>query len=269
LREVKDSIAPPKRARRSVQSVDRALDLLEALAAADGEVSITALSARTGLHVSTVHRLLSTLLRRGYVRQNAETSRYYAGAKLAMLAEGRSRFGEMRYRARPILRAITEVTRETANLVILDDAAAVYIETVPSPQVVRLFTAIGNRVPLHATGAGKCLLAALPTAKRDLLLERLDLRTYTPHTIVDRAALRRALDEARERGFTIDDEEYDDGVRCIALPVGGMNEAIAAISVSAPASRFTRQRCLELVPLLRRSAAELAAAVRERGDVPA
>jgi IclR family acetate operon transcriptional repressor len=109
----------------------------------------------------------------------------------------------------------------------------------------------------------------MPTAKRDLLLDRLDLRTYTPHTIVDRAALRRALDEARERGFTIDDEEYDDGVRCIALPVGGMNDAIAAISVSAPASRFTRQRCLELVPLLRRSAAELAAAVRERGDVPA
>ena len=80
---------------------------------------------------------------------------------------------------------------------------------------------------------------------------------------------RRALDEARERGFSIDDEEYDDGVRCIALPVGGMNDAIAAISVSAPASRFSRQRCLELVPLLRRSAAELATALRDRGDATA
>jgi len=263
---VKEPALTPKRPRRSVQSVDRALDLLEALVAADGEVSITALAARTGLHVSTVHRLLSTLLRRGYVRQNNETSRYYAGAKLATLGEGRSRYGELRLRARPILRAITEATRETANLVVLDDLAAVYIETVPSPQVVRLFTAVGNRVPLHATGAGKCLLAALPAAKRDALLDRLELRSFTPHTIVDRAVLQRALDEARERGFVIDDEEYDDGVRCVAVPVGGMSDAIAAISVSAPANRLARQRCLELVPLLRRSAQELAASVRDRGD---
>ena len=266
---MKEAAPAPKRTRRSVQSVDRALDLLEGLAAADGEVSITALAARTGLHVSTVHRLLSTLLRRGYVRQNPETSRYYAGAKLATLSEGRSGFGEMRLRARPLLRAITEATRETANLVVLDDLAAVYIETVPSPQVVRLFTAVGNRVPLHATGAGKCLLAALPAARRDTLIDRLDLRSYTPKTIVDPAALRRALEEAHERGFSIDDEEYDEGVRCVALPVGGMNDATAAISVSAPASRFSRQRCLELVPLLRRAAAELAAALRERGDAPA
>lgn len=264
---MKDTLVAPKRPRRSVQSVDRALDLLEALATADGEVSITALASRTGLHVSTVHRLLSTLLRRGYVRQNPETSRYYAGAKLATLAEGRSRYGEMRQVARPILRAITDATRETANLVVLDDATAVYIDTVPSPQVVRLFTAIGNRVPLHATGAGKCLLAALSPEKREAIVERLDLRAYTPHTIVDRAALRHALEEARERGFAIDDEEYDEGVRCIAVPVGGMGgDAVAALSISAPASRLTRQRCLELLPLLRRNAAEMSGAIRDRSN---
>jgi DNA-binding IclR family transcriptional regulator len=252
-----------KRVRRSVQSVDRALDLLEALSAADGEVSITALAGRTGLHVSTVHRLLATLLRRGYVRQNPETSRYYAGAKLATLAEGRSRYGELRLRARPVLRAIAEQTRESTNLVVLDDLAAVYIDSIPSPQVVRLFTQVGNRVPLHATGAGKALLAAMPQAKRDALVDRLELRPYTAHTLVDAESLRRALEEARERGFAMDDEEYDEGVRCVAVPVGGNDHAIGAISVSAPAMRLTRQRCIELVPLLRRSAAELAAAVRE------
>jgi DNA-binding IclR family transcriptional regulator len=105
--------------------------------------------------------------------------------------------------------------------------------------------------------------------KRDELLDRLDLRSYTPHTIVDPAALRRALDEARERGFTIDDEEYDDGVRCVAVPVGGTTDGPAAISVSAPASRMSRQRCLELVPLLRRSAADLVSGLRERGDTSA
>jgi IclR family acetate operon transcriptional repressor len=257
LREAKETSAAPKRARRSVQSVDRALDLLEALAAAEGEVSITALAARTKLHVSTVHRLLSTLLRRGYVRQNPETSRYYAGAKLATLAEGRSRYGDLRLRVRPILRAITEATRETANLVVLDDLAAAYIETVPSPQVVRLFTQVGNRVPLHATGAGKALLAALPAARRDGVLDRLELRPYTPHTIV-------------ERGYAMDDEEYDEGVRCVAVPVMATpTELIGALSISAPVNRLTRQRSTELVPLLRRSASELAAAVREKAEPPA
>ena len=114
-----------KRERHSVQSVDRALDLLEALAGTDGEVSITAVASRTGLHVSTAHRLLATLLRRGYVRQNPDTSRYYAGAKLATLAEGRSRFGELRLRARALLQSLAESTRETANLSVLDDTAAV------------------------------------------------------------------------------------------------------------------------------------------------
>jgi len=263
-----------KRARRSVQSVDRALDLLEALAGADGEVAITALATRTALHVSTVHRLLATLLRRGYVRQNPDTSRYYAGAKLATLTEGRSRFGELRLRARPLLRGLTESTRETANLVVLDDLQAVYIETVPSPQVVRLFTTVGNRTPLHATGAGKVLLAMLPTARRDALLERIELRPYTPRTIVDRATLRRSLDDVREKGYAIDDEEYDEGVRCVAVGVvgaavrGAEREAnpgpAAALSISAPASRLSRQRCAELAPLLRRTAAELADALRDQ-----
>lgn len=266
---MKEPAVAARRGRRSVQSVDRALDLLEALVAADGEVAITAVATRTGLHVSTVHRLLATLLRRGYVRQNPETSRYYAGGKLATLAEGRSRFGELRLRARPLLRALTDATRETANLVVLDDLQAEYIETMPSPQVVRLFTVVGNRTPLHATGAGKALLANLPAARRDALLERLDMRGYTARTIVDRAALRRTLDDVREKGYAIDDEEYDEGVRCVAVAVGrasgrtaerepAAGAPIAALSISAPANRLTRQRCAELAPVLRRAAAELA-----------
>ncbi len=90
----------------------------------------------------------------------------------------------------------------------------------------------GGSFSLHATGAGKALLGALPSARRDTLLDRLELRPYTAHTIVDPAALRRALDEVRERGFAIDDEEFDDGVRCIAVPVGGMDRAIGAMPKS-------------------------------------
>ncbi|MHB8631649.1 MAG: IclR family transcriptional regulator [Candidatus Limnocylindria bacterium] len=257
----------PRRSRRSVQSVDRALDLLEALAGADGEVSITALAARTKLHVSTVHRLLATLLRRGYVRQNADTSRYYAGAKLATLADGRSRYSELRLAARPLLQSLVDATRETANLSVLDDTMAVYIETAASPQVVRLFTVVGNRVPLHATGAGKALLASLPQPRREALLDRTELRAHTHKTLIDRAALTRALDDARERGYALDDEEYDDGVRCVAVAVGPIGAPVAAISISGPASRLTKQRCIELVPQMRRAASELAGALRTREGV--
>jgi IclR family acetate operon transcriptional repressor len=253
-----------KRERHSVQSVDRALDLLEALASTDAEVAITSLANRTGLHVSTAHRLLATLVRRGYVRQNPDTSRYYAGPKLATLAEGRSRFGELRTRARGLLRTLAEATRETANLSVLDDTWAVYLETVPGPQMVRLFTTVGNRVPLHATGSGKALLAWLPAPRREAILERLELRAHTPRTIAEPNALRRALEEVRERGYAVDDEEFDEGVRCIAVPVGPLGAPIAAISVSGPASRLGRPRLGELAPMLRRCASELADALRER-----
>ena len=252
-----------KVARRSVQSVDRALDLLEALASSEGEVSITSLAHRTSLHVSTVHRLLTTLLRRGYVRQNPDTSRYFTGAKLATLAEGTSRFNELRHRARSILKTLTDQTRETSNLVVLDDLMAVYIDTVPSPHVVRMFTTIGNRVPLHATGAGKALLSWLPPDRRESLLDRLDLRAHTARTIIEKPTLRRALEEIRERGYAVDDEEFDEGVRCVAVAVGPVGAPLAAISVSAPSSRMTRQRCGELAPLLRRASSELADAMRD------
>ena len=257
----------PRRSRRSVQSVDRALDLLEALAGSDGEVSITALALRTKLHVSTVHRLLATLLRRGYVRQNPDTSRYYAGAKVSTLAEGRSRYNELRLAARPLLQSLVEATRETANLSVLDDTMAVYIETCASPQVVRLFTVVGNRVPLHATGAGKALLASLPQIRRDSLLDKTELKALTGKTLVDRASLARALDEARERGYALDDEEYDEGVRCVAVAVGPIGAPIAALSISGPASRLSKQRCVEFVPQMRRAAGELSEALRSRDSI--
>jgi len=139
--------------------------------------------------------------------------------EVATLAEGRSRYNELRLAARPLLQSLVEATRETANLSVLDDTMAVYIETAASPQVVRLFTVVGNRVPLHATGAGKALLASLSQPRREALLDRTELRPHTGKTLVDRASLARALDEARERGYALDDEEYDDGVRCVAVAV--------------------------------------------------
>ncbi len=130
--------------------------------------------------------------------------------------------------------------------------------------MVRLFTVVGNRVPLHATGSGKALLASLPHQRREALLDRAGLRAHTGKTLVDRAALARALDEARERGYALDDEEYDDGVRCVAVAVGPIGAPIGAISISGPASRLTKQRLVEFVPQMRRAASDLADALRAR-----
>jgi IclR family acetate operon transcriptional repressor len=252
-REMGSDIARP---RQSVQSVERTLDLLEALAAAQGEISITNLAQRTGLHVSTVHRLLATLVHRGYVRQNRESSRYYLGSKLALLGEGAPRYTEMRLQAQTALAALTDLIDETSNLVVLEDTAAVYIDQVQCKQVVRLFTAIGNRVPLQCTAAGKVLLSHLPADARDRIVERLDFRSYTPRTIASRSALLSALETARRNGYALDEEEYQTGVRCVAVPVFGTDgQAIAAISVSAPAHRLPRPRAAEILPAMKRAAA--------------
>lgn len=251
-----------------MQSVQRTLDLMEALAAAQGEVSITHLAARTGLHVSTVHRLLSTLVHRGYVRQNPESARYYLGSKLALLAEGAPRYADLRFHARPILTWLTDLTNETSNLVVLEDTTAVYVEQVQCKQVVRLFSSVGNRVPLQCTAAGKVLLAWLPPERRNAVVDRLEFRAYTARTLGTRSALLAALEVARRNGYALDEEEYEAGVRCIAVPVlDGAGSAVAGISVSAPAMRLNRARSLELLSSLRRAAGELEARLRpERSD---
>jgi IclR family acetate operon transcriptional repressor len=250
------------RPRQSVQSVDRTLDLLEALAAAQGEISITSLAHRTGLHVSTVHRLLATLVHRGYVRQNRESSRYYLGSKLAVLGESAPRYTELRLHAQTALAALTDLIDETSNLVVLEDISAVYIDQVQCKQVVRLFNSIGNRVPLQCTAAGKVLLAYLHGEQRDRVIDRLEFRSYTPRSIASRSALLATLDAVRRSGYALDEEEYQAGVRCCAVPiVVADGQAIAAISVSAPANRLPRARAAEILPPMKRAAAAVTASM--------
>ncbi len=249
----------PSRPRQSVQSVERTLDLLEALANAQGEISITHLAGRTTLHVSTVHRLLATLVHRGYVRQNRETARYYLGSKLALLGEGAPRYTELRLQAQTPLQALSELVNETTNLVVLEETAAVYIDQVQCKQVVRLFNQVGNRVPLQATAAGKVLLAWMAPEVRDGIIDRLEFRTHTPRTIASRSVLLAALDTARRNGYALDEEEYQLGVRCVAVPItSGDGSAVAALSVSAPSNRLPRARAIEILPAMRRAATSIA-----------
>src|SRR4051812_9836451 len=142
-----------------VQSLDRALDLLETLAGAE-ELGVSEIAGRTGLVPSTAHRLLATLVARGYAAQNPATGRYLLGYKLLELTSGlQDRLGRLRSAARPHLEAIQRETGETTNLVVLEARSTVYVDSVPGTRSVRLFTEVGLAIPAHPSGAGKALLA--------------------------------------------------------------------------------------------------------------
>jgi len=222
-----------------VQSVERAFALLERVAASD-EVGISELARQTGLQLSTVHRLLATLVGCGYVIQNGPSGRYRLSHKLVALAGGAElRVARLRAAARPHLEAIRDATDETTNLVVLEHFSTAYVDQVESSRAVRMFTEIGRRVEAHATGSGKAMLAFLPPEELEVLFAAAPLKQLTPHTLTRAEDLRRAFERTRGCGFALDTEEYDLGVGCVGAPIlDSEDHASAAISVSAPLARL-------------------------------
>ena len=242
----------------TVQSIVRALSLLEALGDSRGEVGIADLSKRVGLHVSTTHRLLATLVTQGYARQNADSARYALGAKALHLAESYLGQMDLRLVARPFLERLSEETGETANLVIRDGQEALYLDKVESPQSLRIFSRIGRRAPLHCTAVGKVLLADRSKAAVDALLGRGPLERLTRSTVTAVSQLRRELEKVKDEGFALDREECEDGACCIAVPVRNVKgETVAAIGISGPAVRMHVRRIQELVPVVVRTGRQI------------
>lgn len=241
-----------------VQSVVRALSLLEALASGNGEIGIAELGKRVGLHVSTAHRLLATLSRRGYVQQNPETGRYGLGPKAFHLSQAYLDQIELRKVARPFLERMREATGETANLVVLDQGEAFYLDKAESPQTLRVFTRIGHRAPLHCTAVGKALLAHMPEVQRRRYLQRNRLRPLTRNSITSRAALERELRRVRAKGYALDREECEEGACCVGVPVRNFTgEVVAAIGISGPATRLHPRRIEEVLPTVRATGAQV------------
>lgn len=248
--------------RTTVQSVERTLDILEALADR-GEAGIAQLSHQVGLHASTVHRLLSTLISRGYVRQNHETGRYQLGLKALDVARAVRDHLDLRMEALPILRELMQKSGETANLAVLDGQHLVYLEQVSSPGwMLRMFVQVGARAPLHSTASGKVLLAYLPEIELNKKLADYTLTPYASRTIVDKGILLSELAEVRRAGYATDYGEQEEGVSCVAGPVrDSTGRVVAAISVSGPWIRITAERVSVLVPLINESCARLSTAL--------
>jgi DNA-binding IclR family transcriptional regulator len=241
-----------------VQSIARALRILESLAASRGEVGIVELSRRVALHVSTVHRLLATLADEGYVRQNPESGGYGLGHKTFHLAEAYMGQIDLRQAVRPILERLSQETGETANLVIRDGREALYLDKAESPQSLRIFSRIGRRAPLHCTAVGKVLMAYAPQPEVDALSDNSPLERLTRRTITSAGQLRRELAGVRAQGFAVDREECEDGACCLAVPLRNVTgETVAAVGISGPAVRMTPRRIQELIPIIVRAGREM------------
>ncbi|WP_129633241.1 IclR family transcriptional regulator [Candidatus Oscillochloris fontis] len=234
-----------------IQSLDRALDVLEALAEAEDDLSVSQLSGQLGLPVGTVHRLLNSLAGRGYVSQDPSNRRYGPGPQLLQVATraATSRRFSLAGVARPALQRLTEATGETSNLLVLQGREVAYSEQVPSPHLVRLFTEVGQRVPLYCTAGGKAILATMPEVERERYLAEVARRPWTTKTLVSAEALRSELHLSAERGFALDDEERDLGVCCVAAPIfDRTGRCIAALSISGPSNRLSIERAISLGP---------------------
>jgi IclR family acetate operon transcriptional repressor len=250
--------SPSDRDREGVQAVERSLDLLELVVRADPEIGLRELSQASGLPVATTHRLLKALMGRQYLRQNPASRRYTVGPAALELAATIGASRNLVQLAEPSLRELVEISQESANLAAVDGTDVVYLAHAEAARMVRMFTQVGNRAPVYATGTGKALLAYMTDPQRVRLLARLRLARYTPHTITDKRLLEAALAEIRERGYALDEGEYEEGVHCIAVPVCDREgRVIAALSISGPSSRLSPQRMAELGPRIRKVADRL------------
>ncbi|MFC0109037.1 IclR family transcriptional regulator [Kibdelosporangium aridum] len=233
-----------------VQSLQRAFDLLEGLADAGGEASLSELAATSGLPMPTIHRLIRTLVTLGYVRQHPNR-RYALGSRLIRLGENAGRqFGTW---ARPLLAELVDEVGETANLAVLEHDEVVYVAQAPSRHSMRMFTEVGRRLLPHGTGVGKAMLSQMPQQDVRELLKRTGMPAYTPNTFRDPDLLLMHLAEIANRGYAIDESEQELGVRCIAVPVKG-TPSPAAISISGPEGRLTDEIVQKVAPVVQRVA---------------
>jgi IclR family acetate operon transcriptional repressor len=240
----------------TVQSVDRALDVLEALADQGGEAGLSEIAARTGLPYGTIHRLLRSLLARGYVRQESDR-RYALGGALVRLGGAAERM--VGVWAQPYLEKMVALSGETANLAVLEGDFVVYVAQSASPRRLRMFAEVGRRVLPHSTAVGKVLLADRADAAD--ILARTGLPRRTEHTITTIDAILAELEKVRERGYAMDFGEEEPGVHCLAVPVRDDGRVIAGMSISGPVERIEALDREELARTMREIAADFGADV--------
>jgi DNA-binding IclR family transcriptional regulator len=249
-----------------VQVIDRVVAIIDALAGDRKDASITELAEELDLHKATVHRLLMILSQHRLVDRDEQSGRYHLGLRLFEL--GTAAIGRFNIldRARRHLEKLLYEVDETVHLCVLDDGEVLYLDKIESTRSIRMASRSGRRNPTYCTAVGKAMLAHLPEREVDEILTRHGMQRQTSKTITTPAELKADLRAIRERGYSIDDEEVEEGVRCVGAAVlGHGGRPLGAISVSAPAFRVTMEKVPVVASALCRAARELSEESGYRG----
>jgi IclR family transcriptional regulator, KDG regulon repressor len=250
-----------------VQSVVRTLQILEVLAS-EGDLNLRDLAERVGIHKSTLFRFMRTLCERGYARRDPDTERFSLTLKVFQLGSTVYARVDLVKLASPFLVRLSSTTRETVHLAILDAGNLVYLSKIESTHSLRVAmqSRVGLTAPAYCTAMGKVLLAFADTDVLDAYLSSCNFVRHTEKTISDRLQLLAELQITRNRGWAVDDEEHENGVRCVAAPVRDRSgSVIAALSISGPTIRLTLDRIEPMRSLVCEAAEEMS---RLLGSVP-
>jgi IclR family acetate operon transcriptional repressor len=242
----------------TVKSLVKALTILDVLAEEEPPYTLTQLSRRLHLHVSTVHRLLVNLVRHGFVEEDRVSGGYQLSYRVLRMGLRVLDRLDVRQVAYPLLRDLNLRTKEAVHLAILEEARAISIEKFDSPQPVGLDARLGRVMALHCTGVGKTLLAFQGEELVNQIAQSPGLARMTSHTLATLPQLRKELERIREQGFALDQEEAVEGLRCVAGPVfDHAGQVVAAFSVAGPATRMTPARMSEVAQLVHETSRQI------------
>jgi IclR family KDG regulon transcriptional repressor len=241
-----------------IQSVDRALNILNLFDEHTKELKITEISARIGLHKSTVHSLLKTLQLHGYIAQDPENGKYRLGLKLMEKGQLLLLGIDVRITARKHLMSLSAQTGQTTHLVILDGKDGVYIDKVEGAKAAIRYSRIGRRVPLHSSATGKVLAAFRQPEELVQLLKDYRYVQQTAATLADQDSFLQELAKVRRQGFAVDDQENEQGVRCAAAPIfNHSGEVTTAMSISTMISGVDDEQFRQFIELLKSETAQI------------
>lgn len=243
-----------------VKSVSRALEIIALVSTKKGGLGVTEIANQIDINKSSVFRTLSTLAQYGYIEQDRETGKYKLGYKFLDVSSKLLESIDLRTEAKPFLQELEKMTNEVIHLVVYDQGEVVYIEKLEGTETLRTHSKVGKRAPMHCTSVGKAILAHLPEHDVIAILDRKGLPYHTDLTITSREAFLQELKEIRLRGFSLDLEENEYGITCIAAPVfDHLGKAVAAVSISGPTTRMTKNRLNQLGPIMIQTSKELSA----------
>lgn len=242
-----------------IQAVSHALDLLEQFNGEVDELGVTELSKRLKLHKNNVFRLLATLESRGYIEQNRVTENYRLGLKTLELGQTFIKQMGLLRQSKPIIESLIRECNETIYVSVLKDFHIIYLDAVETTMTVRVVPRVGSRLPAYCTAAGKVQIAFMSEEELDHYMPTRELQKFTSHTIGDREELKKQLKTISEQGYAIDNEELDEGVKCVSAPIRDYTRRIiGAVSISGPSMRFSDDRMEnELIPLAIKASEEI------------